>query len=167
MTSFSTCPTWMACDSKTCARDRRSHSTKAKVPRAHAQRTSDLSESRSHWSIVGDIDAIVVWSRWGFGRRLRSHESNSGRGVWRSSRTHRRRGSRAGPVFIRGEAARSWGRSWLLRRFAHQGGVPAQASAAVRTRELALRCRRRGRRWRQAPRAGRPRCRVCASRRPG
>ena len=47
-TSFSTCPTWMACDSKTCARDRRSHSTKAKVPRAHAQRTSDLSEVRSY-----------------------------------------------------------------------------------------------------------------------
>jgi hypothetical protein len=39
-TSFSTCRTWKACALKSCAKDSGSHSTRAKVPRGPARRTS-------------------------------------------------------------------------------------------------------------------------------
>jgi len=44
-TSSFTCRTWKASASKICERDSGSHSTKAKVPRDHARRTSALFEA--------------------------------------------------------------------------------------------------------------------------
>jgi len=52
-TSFSTCRTSKACASRTCVKDRGSHSTKDRVPRGHALRTSALSDGLSRTQIAG------------------------------------------------------------------------------------------------------------------